>query len=132
MTKKLSSIMKDFLYESPGMENKLFESTSPYRCGNSSPVVPISSKDAWNVVSDPNRLHKVYKFNNRENVKDFVTAVLDFEDHMKHHGEIKVSRDSVMIEVYTHTVNDVTESDIEYAKNIDQVYQDILYYRLPE
>ena len=124
--------MKDFLYEPHGVENKLFESKSLHRCGSDSPVVPISSKDDWNVVSDPNRLHKVYEFDNREDVKDFVAAVLDFEDHMKHHGDIKVSRDSVMIEVYTHTVNDVTESDIEYAKNIDQVYQDIHYYRLPE
>ena len=57
---------------------------------------------------------------------DFVNEVLRLEDEMNHHGTIKVTNNEVTIEVYTHTINRITNLDKEYVRNIDFVYRDVL------
>jgi pterin-4a-carbinolamine dehydratase len=81
---------------------------------------------AWETHSDPERFARTYKFESRDRLIDFLNEVLRFEDETGHHGTQRIDFDSVTIEVYTHTVNKITELDQEYTRAADHIYEDIL------
>ena len=90
------------------------------------PVTP--DKTEWRVVSDPERFIRRFEFDNRNRLKDFVSEVLSLEDILGHHGKLSINHDSVDIEVYTHTVDCITELDQEYATAVNKLYEDVLHY----
>ena len=93
------------------------------------PVQP-SQKSEWEVVSDPNRLMKRYSISPYEKLVQFIHELLDYQEEVQHHAKITVEYDEVIIEVYTHDVNDVTEIDLEYASAADQIFEDVSHYNI--
>ena len=94
---------------------------------NVSIVVPIQPYTcSWEIHSSPERFSKTYKFESRDKLIDFLNEVLRFENETRHHGTQKIDFDSVTIEVYTHTVNKITELDQEYVVAMDHIYKDVL------
>ena len=90
-------------------------------------VVPIQPHVcSWEIHSSPERFARAYKFESRDRLIDFLNEVLRFENEMGHHGTQKIDFDSVIIEVYTHTVNKITELDQEYIRAMDHIYKDVL------
>ena len=90
-------------------------------------VVPIQPHVcSWEIHSSPERFSKIYKFESRDRMTDFLNELLRFENEMGHHGTQKIDFDSVTIEVYTHTVNKITELDQEYIRAMDDIYKDVL------
>ena len=71
---------------------------------------------------------KKYEFKDDLSVQSFVTEMLEFQRSFGHHAKFIIESDAVIIEVYTHDVNDVTEMDLEYAKAADQIMRDVYYY----
>ena len=95
--------------------------------------VPLkATKAKWEVADSPERFVRVFHFQERPRLIDFVNEVLGFEDEIKHHGELKISNDKVQVSVYTHTVERITELDREYIGHLDKIYQDILHYGYEE
>ena len=90
------------------------------------PVVP--DKTEWRVVTDPERFMRRFEFDSRDRLKDFVSDMLNLEDALGHHGKLSINDLSVDIEVYTHTVDCITELDQEYASAVNKLYQDVLHY----
>jgi pterin-4a-carbinolamine dehydratase len=88
------------------------------------PIRPYTC--SWEVHSDPERFARTYKFESRNRMIDFLNSVLSFEDEMGHHGAQRIDFDSVTIEVYTHTLNKITELDQEYIQSVDHIYGDVL------
>ena len=66
------------------------------------PIVP-QQKNKWEIISSPNRLSRSYDFESSEIMKIF-------------------------LKIYTHDVEDVTEFDLEWAKMIDDIYEDVQFY----
>tara|TARA_Y100000034_G_C6896359_1_gene413352 strand:- start:913 stop:1281 length:369 start_codon:yes stop_codon:yes gene_type:complete len=92
-----------------------------------SPEVPIHPHVcSWEIHSSPERFSKTYKFESRDRLIDFLNEVLIFENESGHHGTQKIDFDSVTIEVYTHTVNKITELDQEYIHTMDHIFKDVL------
>ena len=90
---------------------------------------PISpTKKDWEVVYSPRRLMKKYDFSDDLALQSFLMEMLEFQRELGHHAKFTVDSDSVIIEVYTHDVNDITEIDLEYAKSADQIMRDVFYY----
>lgn len=89
------------------------------------PVVP--SEGAWETVTDPTRFQKKFQFSSQQEVIAFVNEVMAYQNNIQHHGKITIDYDSVMIEVYTHDVNTVTEIDQEYIHEIDNIHLDVQY-----
>ena len=89
------------------------------------PVVP--SEGMWETVSDPTRFQKKFNFSNQHELIMFVNEVLVYQAHLQHHGKITVDYDSVIVEVYTHDVNTVTELDQEYIHEVDNIFIDVRY-----
>ena len=81
------------------------------------PVVPYVS--TWEIVTDPNRLMRSFEFNDAASLKYFVCELLDYQDDVGHHAKMIIQAGKVIIEVYTHDVDDVTELDKEYASTAE-------------
>ena len=94
--------------------------------------VPVSvSVSTWKIVTSPNRLMKIFEFNNFDSSKAFLDELLDYQENLGHHAKLTVDARKIIIEVYTHDVDDVTELDTEYASTADAIYEDVRYFGTP-
>lgn len=93
-------------------------------------VLPVSLKrdNKWFVKQSPERLCRTYEFDSRNSARAFMNELMDHEDVMNHHAEIKCKGPVVTIEVYTHGVDCVTELDKEYANEAELIYNDVCSY----
>lgn len=119
---KLTQLMQEYFLESSAPQSRNFlmaESTSL-------PITP--GKITWEIVSDPERLMRRFEFSNRSKLIDFLGEVFELEDEMNHHAKITVEHLHVDIEIYTKSINCVTELDLEYTKTVSQIYEDVMHY----
>ena len=93
------------------------------------PVTPKSSFN-WEKVSSPNRLMKKFTFDDINKMSSFISELMDYQEEVQHHAKITIDYRDVIIEVYTHDINDVTELDHEYAQFSDKLFQDVSYYSM--
>tara|TARA_B100000287_G_scaffold389345_1_gene399350 strand:+ start:172 stop:594 length:423 start_codon:yes stop_codon:yes gene_type:complete len=126
-SRKLSDVMSDYFSSSAeGRGHVIVESLfSIDACDVPLKPAPVSE---WEVVSDPNRLMKRFKMPSYDVLMSFVEEILQYQQDAQHHAKITIEPDEVIIEVYTHDVNDVTELDMEYASSADQILEDVLSY----
>jgi len=119
----LSFLMKEYLRESPrdqlqesfGITNKEF------------PIEP--QKDpVWKTLEKPQRLSRTFSFRTSNQVLQFVKEILQYENSVSHNGSIKIEGKSVLVEVYTHALEEITELDVEYAEELSQIYKDVKDY----
>ena len=88
------------------------------------PVAP--SRSEWELLEGPTRLSRLFEFESKKQLAFFLDQLLEYEDTTGHSGKISIEGTIIMIEIYTHDVNNVTELDIEYAKTADEIYIDAL------
>lgn len=93
-------------------------------------TLPVSLKreNKWFVKQSPERLCRTYEFDSRGSARAFMNEMMDHEDRINHHAEIKCKGPVVTIEVYTHGVDCVTELDKEYANEAELIYNDVCSY----
>ena len=89
-------------------------------------VAPVKVQQAtWNIVESPNRLMKTFTFDDYVGFKAFVDELLIYQEEIGHHAKITLQDGKeVIVEVYTHDVDDVTEIDHDYAGMADAIYED--------
>ena len=114
--------MKEY-FDKPSLEksNVLFEA---FNAGV--PVVPTVI--TWKVVTDPERFMKRFEFHDRGALIDFLAEVFDFENETNHHAKLTIDENHVDVEIYTKTVDCITELDLEYTKTLDQIFEDVRHY----
>jgi pterin-4a-carbinolamine dehydratase len=120
--RNLSTIMKDYFNEGQETARSSFLMTEQ----RSVPIIPNVIQ--WKRVTDPERLMRRFEFVTRNRLIDFLSLVFELEDEMNHHGRISIDHLHVDIEVYTKTVDCVTEIDIEYTKSVSEIYEDVQHY----
>lgn len=81
---------------------------------------------SWDQREDPSRLVREFDFSSYEQLQFFAESVLQFQEELTHHGEIKINYRTIIIEVYTHASNDITNLDIQYTREVDLIYKDAL------
>ena len=91
--------------------------------------IQASKNTDWRRVTDPNRLMREYEFADHNTYHNFLLEMIQFEHSFGHFAKITRDYPKVIIEVYTHEVNDITELDLEYAQEADQIRADVAYYR---
>jgi len=128
MSGSILDVMSDYFTNSPGPKQLLDES---FVSSRKLPVCPVQT-DTWEVVSDPNRLMRTFEFTSSGELFSFLNEVLLYQEDSQHHGKITIDHRKVIIEVYTHDVNDVTEVDKEYAQVVDNILQDVRYFSMEE
>ena len=82
----------------------------------------------WKIVSDPERLMRRFEFDSRQRLVDFLGEVLEMENEMNHNAKITIDHMHIDIEVYTKSIDCVTELDLEYTKTVSQIYEDVSHY----
>ncbi|MBV8203829.1 MAG: 4a-hydroxytetrahydrobiopterin dehydratase [Candidatus Eremiobacteraeota bacterium] len=76
--------------------------------------------DGWDVV-DNHHLVKNYKFPNFAQALQFVDSVGAIADEQNHHPDIYLAWGKVKIEIWTHKINGLTESDFIFAAKVDEI-----------
>ena len=93
--------------------------------------VPIKvTKNMWEVVASPNRLKREFEFDDYQSQKAFLDELLNYQEDTQHHAKIIIDHRTIIVEVYTQDVNDITELDQEYAKMADEILEDVKHYFL--
>jgi len=80
----------------------------------------------WRDDAESGRLICDFAFDAPQQLARFVIEVLDFQEDSQHHGVLTIEPLAVHVEVWTHTLNDVTEIDHEYASELTDIYKDII------
>ena len=91
------------------------------------PITP-KNKSGWEIVSSPRRLHKKFEFNSHMHYSSFLNEILAYEGETGHHATLRCEYPSIVIEVYTHDVDAITEVDQDYARTANEIYEDVLNY----
>ena len=125
--KTLKEIMGGYLENDTGLSPRALNEISAWLPGGSADCPVVPSEGVWETVTDPTRFQKTFQFSDQRELILFVNEVMAYQNHVQHHGKITIDYDSVMIEVYTHDVNTVTELDQEYVHEVDNILIDAQY-----
>jgi pterin-4a-carbinolamine dehydratase len=128
MARLLKEMLEDYFNEREQTSNIRLDSRLPAIV--SLPIKPVSS--TWEVVTDPRRLHKTFEFSSHYEYASFIHEMLAYEQTSDHFAKLMCEYPSIVIEVYTHDIEDITELDKLYATTADQIYEDVLNYNREE
>ena len=92
----------------------------------SSPIQP--KRFDWERMTDPERLGKTFEFGSHMEYRNFINEVMSYESETGHYAKVLCEFPNVHIEVYTHDVNGITELDLEYTAEADEIRRDVAYY----
>ncbi len=74
----------------------------------------------WRLVAD-HHLEKTYRFKNFRDALDFTNRVGELAEAENHHPDIFLAWGRVTLEIWTHTIDGLTESDFILAAKIDRL-----------
>ena len=95
---------------------------------NESFELPIKiDKSQWTHLEKPNRISKIFQFDQSPQSRHFLTQLLDLVDTSRHPIKIVIEDLDVSIELYTREIDDVTETDLEIARFCDELFEESLY-----
>ena len=79
----------------------------------------------WKVVDEPPRYAKKFKFDSHEKFLNFVVAILQYEDTVKHNAKITIGYPEIIIEIWTHGLESITDMDREYCREVDNIFKEL-------
>ncbi len=85
----------------------------------------LAQLDGWQVVEN-RRLVKSFRFRNFRQAVDFVNAITAIAEAEGHHPDLVVRWGEVRVELWTHKIQGLSESDFIMAAKIDRLYQEWL------
>jgi 4a-hydroxytetrahydrobiopterin dehydratase len=77
-------------------------------------------KDDWK-VTDKNKISREFLFVNFRHTMDFVNKVADLAEEEGHHPVMHVYFGRVVIELWTHAIDGLSENDFILASKIDKL-----------
>lgn len=72
-------------------------------------------------VTDDNKVSKEFSFVNYRHTMDFVNKVADLAEEEGHHPVMHVFYGRLVIELWTHAINGLSENDFIMAAKIDKL-----------
>ena len=93
------------------------------------PIEPESNSLGWQEYHEnkKNFIGKAYYFEYYKHMIYFVNEILSYANVKNYYPEISIKENNVFISLTTKDINEVTESDIEYSKYIDEIFDEIKY-----
>lgn len=74
----------------------------------------------WRVV-DEHHVEKLFKFPDYKSAVAFTNQVADLAEEQGHHPDLTLSWGKVLVQIWTHKIDGLTESDFVLAAKIDQL-----------
>ena len=84
----------------------------------------LAQLEGWEVVDD-HHLTKIYTFQNFTEALAFVNRVGNIAEEQGHHPDIYLTWGKVRVDIWTHTINGLTESDFIFAAKCDVAVPDL-------
>ena len=86
-------------------------------------IRPLQSEleSGWEVVNH-HHLTRLYKFKNFREALDFVDRVGEMAEEQGHHPDVYLAWGKARIDVWTHKIDGLTESDFIFAAKCDTLY----------
>lgn len=94
---------------------------------------PMSSEQAqqmlkelenWTIEQEYH-LTRTFKFRDFAEALNFVNRVGDIAEHENHHPDVHLAYGKVKVEVWTHKINGLTESDFVFAAKVDAAHEEM-------
>ena len=127
---RVSALMKEYFDSQAQSEKRNDARLLPESFGSLPADLPlVPQRTDWSLQYDPERLHRIYKFDNMSQRALFVEELMSLEGESGHNAKITIEGLQVTVEVWTHDVNRVTELDKEYASDCDVLYKDVSLIR---
>ncbi|HLW37355.1 MAG TPA: 4a-hydroxytetrahydrobiopterin dehydratase [Candidatus Eremiobacteraceae bacterium] len=96
-------------------------------CRGGVPPLPLQQSEAllqqldgWELVEN-HHLRKSFKFPDFKSALDFVDRVGALAEEQQHHPDITLSWGRAVVEIWTHKINGLTESDFVFAAKCDRL-----------
>jgi 4a-hydroxytetrahydrobiopterin dehydratase len=80
----------------------------------------------WNLTHDNTRLERVFRFKNFKGAINLAVLVGDLAEQENHHPDLHVSWGKLIVEITTHKIKGLVESDFVLASKVDAVYEDVV------
>jgi 4a-hydroxytetrahydrobiopterin dehydratase len=85
----------------------------------SAEIAPLLAEvDGWSVV-DNHHLEKTYKLKNFAEALDLVNRIGAVAEEQNHHPDLLLAWGKVGVQIWTHKINGLTESDFVFAAKCD-------------
>ena len=81
----------------------------------------LESLSDWEMNSEANRLSKSFSFKDFSAAMDLAVKIGKMADEQWHHPEIKVGFGHLDIEVWTHKIDGLVESDFIFCAKVDGI-----------
>lgn len=78
----------------------------------------LAELKGWKVI-DEHHLEKAYRFTNFREALAFTNAVGELAEQENHHPDILLSFGKVVLTLWTHKINGLTESDFIFAAKVE-------------
>lgn len=78
-------------------------------------------KDGWRLCAGMTKIEKQFKFKNFKKTMSFINEVADIAEREWHHPDITFGWGYAHIQIQTHKINNLVESDFILAAKIDQI-----------
>jgi 4a-hydroxytetrahydrobiopterin dehydratase len=122
----VSFLMKEYLSEVPTAKKR--SGTSLFGEAKNNLPISVEKNTKWEILKQPERLSRSFNFKNSKKMMQFLQEVISYESEISHNGSILINGKNIKIDIYTHTLERVTELDLEYADEINKIYKDISDY----
>lgn len=82
----------------------------------------LATHSGWTLTREGKRIRKEFAVDNFLAGLEFFRHVAEIAEQMQHHPDLHIENyKDVWIEIWTHTVNGLTEKDFELAEKIDDL-----------
>lgn len=75
----------------------------------------------WSLTHDNSRLHRDMKFKDFKTPLAILNSIGQMAEEQGHHPDMKIGYGHLEIEVWTHKINDLVESDFIFASKVDEI-----------
>jgi len=98
-------------------------------CAAGTPPLSVSARDElgshvpnWSVIDDGKKIRREYRFKTYMDGANWVPLIGAIADGEDHHPDIVVLYRKVIVDLWTHTVNGLSENDYILAAKFDAQY----------
>lgn len=81
----------------------------------------LTQVDGWTLSEDNKKISKEFKFKDFIGAINFVERVADVAEMDDHHPDIHVYYNKVVLDLWTHAINGLSENDFIVAVKVDAV-----------
>lgn len=101
-------------------------------CQGGVPPLEISQRDLllkeidknWKLISDKNKLYRKFEFKDFATAMNIAVSIGELAEKQWHHPDLKIGWGYLEVEIWTHKIGSLVESDFILAAKIDAIVKE--------